>query len=155
MSPQTVKHVRWTKSRNLAISRSTGDVLIMVDDDTDFSQRLADAGAKNIFEPEITAVHRNVTSGGRCLGKLDDYVPADAESWAVQIYFWRKILFPWDRRGQIGRLFRGVFLRRDFLSHPNSLLVAAREMVRGWNIAVRQLAEGPSHHATLFVTAGD
>lgn len=118
MSPQTVKHVRWTKARNLAISRSTGDVLIMVDDDTDFSKRLADAGAKNIFEPETTAVHRNFTSGGRRLAKLDDYVPADAESWAVQVYFWRKILFFWDRRWQLARLFRGVFSGVIFCTIP-------------------------------------
>lgn len=58
----------------------------MVDDDTDFSKRPADAGAKNVFEPEATAVHRNVASGGRRLGKLDDYVSADAVSFFGVIF---------------------------------------------------------------------
>ena len=124
-------------------------------DDTDFSKRLADAGAKIVFDPEATAVHRKVASGGRRPGKLDDYVSADAESWAVQIYFWRKNFSLWEGRWQLGRLFRGVFLRRDFLRHPASLLVAAREMVRGWKIAGRRLDEGPRYHTTLSATAGN
>jgi GT2 family glycosyltransferase len=124
-------------------------------DDTDFSKRLADAGAKIVFDPEATAVHRKVASGGRRPGKFDDYVSADAESWAVQIYFWRKNFSLWEGRWQLGRLFRGVFFRRDFLRHPASLLVAAREMVRGWKIAGRRLAEGPRYHKMLSASAGN
>jgi GT2 family glycosyltransferase len=114
-------------------------------DDTDFSKRLADAGAKIIFDPEATAVHRKVASGGKRPGKLDDHVLADAESWAVQLYFWRKNFSLWTGRWQLSRLLRGVFVRKDFLVHPRSLLIALNEMALGWRMASERLAEGPRY----------
>jgi len=114
-------------------------------DDTDFSKRLADAGAKIVFDPAATAVHRKVPSGGKRPGKLDDYVLADAESWAVQLYFWRKNFSLWSGRWQLNRLFRGVFLRKKFLAHPGAFAVAVKEMVRGWRICTHRLAEGPRY----------
>lgn len=114
-------------------------------DDTDFSKRLADAGAKIVFDPEATAVHRKVTSGGKRPGKLDEYVLADAESWAVQLYFWRKNFSLWTGRWQLSRLLRGVFVRKDFFAHPRSFFTAAKEMVRGWQLSSVRLAEGPRY----------
>jgi len=114
-------------------------------DDTDFSKRLADAGAKIVFDPQATAVHRKVPSGGKRPGKLDDYVLADADSWAVQFYFWRKNFSLWTGRWQLSRLLRGVFVRKDFFAHPRSFFTAAKEMVRGWCLASERLAEGPRY----------
>ncbi|MFM8655629.1 MAG: glycosyltransferase family 2 protein [Chthoniobacterales bacterium] len=114
-------------------------------DDTDFSKRLHDVGAKIVFDPEAMAVHRKVASGGWRPGKLDDHVMADAESWAVQLYFWRKNFSLWSGRWQLSRLLRGVFVRKDFLRHPHSFFVAAKEMVRGWHLSSERLAEGPRY----------
>lgn len=114
-------------------------------DDTDFSKRLADAGAKIVFDPEATALHRKVASGGWRPGKLDEHVMADAESWAVQLYFWRKNFSLWIGRWQLSRLLRGVFVRNDFFAHPRSFFTAAKEMVRGWRLASKRLAEGPRY----------
>lgn len=122
-------------------------------DDTDFSKRSADAGAKIVFDPAATAVHRKVPSGGRRPGKLDDHVLADAESWAVQLYFWRKNFSLSAGRWQLSRLFRAVFFRKDFLWHPRSFFVAAKEMLRGWCMATHRLTEGPRYGWTPTVHA--
>jgi GT2 family glycosyltransferase len=122
-------------------------------DDTDFSKQLADAGAKIVFDPEAMAVHRKVPSGGKRPGKLDDHVLADAESWAVQLYFWRKNFSLWTGRWQLSRLFRAVFLRKDFLWHPRSFFVAAKEMLRGWCMATHRLTEGPRYGWTPTIPA--
>ena len=114
-------------------------------DDTDFSKRLHDVGAKIVFDPEASAVHRKVASGGWRPGKLDDHVMADAESWAVQLYFWRKNFSLWTGRWQLSRLLRGVLVRKDFFAHPRSFVIAAKGMVRGWRMASERLAEGPCY----------
>lgn len=124
-------------------------------DDTDFSKRLSDAGARIVFDPEATAVHRKVSSGGKRPGKLDKYVLADAESWAVQLYFWRKNFSLWTGRWQLSRLARAVFVRKAFLAHPRSFVLALQEMVRGWCLASERLAEGPRYGWTPYVGADE
>lgn len=114
-------------------------------DDTDFSHRLALAGAKVIFDPAASAVHLKVPSGGRRPSALNFLVLADADNWATVFYFWRKNFGLWPVRGQVLRKLREVFARTVFLRQPAQLAAAWREMVAGWHTASRKLAEGPRY----------
>lgn len=112
-------------------------------DDTDFSHRLSLAGAKIVFDPAATAVHRKVIAGGRRPSALNSLVLADADNWATAFYCWRKNFGLWAVRFQLLRKLREVFARKIFVLHPGAFVSAARELVRGWCIASRKLAEGP------------
>jgi GT2 family glycosyltransferase len=114
-------------------------------DDTDFSHRLAMVGAKIIFDPAATAVHRKVPAGGRRPSALNTTVLADAENWGTVFYCWRKNFGLWPVRVLLARKLRGVFFRKMFLRNPRGFYQAAREMVRGWKLASRKLAEGPRY----------
>lgn len=112
-------------------------------DDTDFSHRLSKAGAKIVFDPAASALHRKVPSGGRRPAALNPLVLADAENWATVFYCWRKNFGLWAVRVQLSRKLREVFLRKTFFLHPGAFLSAVRELARGWKSASRKLAQGP------------
>lgn len=112
-------------------------------DDTDFSHRMFRAGARIVFDPGATAIHRKIPSGGRRPAPLDPLVLADAENWATVFYCWRKNFGLWAVRVQLSRKLREVFLRKTFFLHPGAFLSAVRELARGWKSASRKLAQGP------------
>lgn len=114
-------------------------------DDSDFSHRLALAGARVVFDPAASAVHLKAPAGGRRPSALNSLVLADADNWATVFYFWRKNFGLWPVRGQVLRKLCEVFARKVFLCEPVQLAAAFREMVAGWRTASRKLAEGPRY----------
>lgn len=114
-------------------------------DDTDFSHRLSVAGARVVFDPVATAVHRKVPSGGRRPGALNPAVLADGENWGTIFYCWRKNFGLWSVRVQLGRKLKEVFFRKAFLRDPRGFFQAVRELAEGWVLASRKLSEGPRY----------
>jgi GT2 family glycosyltransferase len=112
-------------------------------DDTDFSWRLHQAGARVVFDPTASAVHLKVPSGGKRPAGLNALVLADTENWGTRFYFWRKnfgLLRSWRH---VALYLRGLICRKVLLVRPHWLAVAVWHLVAGYCWASRRLRQGP------------
>jgi GT2 family glycosyltransferase len=112
-------------------------------DDSDFSWRLYQWGAKIVFDPSASLVHLLVTNGGNRPHGQGELVRLDAEYWATLLYFWRKnfgLLRVW--RHLWWWLSHRIFCTR-LLVRPYWLLVSFRCLLKGYLLASRQLKKGP------------
>jgi GT2 family glycosyltransferase len=112
-------------------------------DDTDFSWRLHQSGARIVFDPAASAVHLKVPSGGKRPAGLNTLVLGDTENWGIRFYFWRKnfgLLPVWRH---IWYHVRGMICRKVLLVRPHWLLRAVWHLLAGYRWASRRLRQGP------------
>jgi GT2 family glycosyltransferase len=114
-------------------------------DDSDFSWRLHQAGARVVFDPACSAVHLKVPSGGKRPTSRDRWVLADTESWGGMFYFWRKNFGLCRVWRHVARTFKRNFCRICFLARPDQFLRAAGTMLAGYRWASARLHEGPRY----------
>jgi GT2 family glycosyltransferase len=116
-------------------------------DDTDFSWRLHQAGARIVFDPTASLVHLKVPSGGKRPAGLNTLVLADTENWGTRFYFWRKNfgLLPVWRHVRLH--VRGMICRKVLLVRPHWLLVAVWHLLAGYRWASHRLQQGPLYLA--------
>ncbi len=111
-------------------------------DDTDFSCRLRDLGAKLVFDPTATITHLKVRSGGRRIEARPD-LWMDAEGWATHFYFWRKNFGIWRARRVVAWNLRYLVFRKVVLLRPSWLVRNLAHVTRGWRLATARLRAGP------------
>lgn len=114
-------------------------------DDSDFSWRLHQIGARVVLDPRASAVHLKVNVGGKRSSGKNSYVLADAHYWATLLYFWRKNFGLWPARRNFILYLRRVFARKVLLFHPSQMVIAWKEFLKGYQLASRRLCEGPRY----------
>lgn len=110
-------------------------------DDTDFSARLKELGARAVHDPEARLVHLKETSGGKRPGGINEHVIADSNKWYTWIYFfWMN--FGRDGRKEILKRFRGTVFRRANIVRPWYLVMAFSHFVSGTARAIKTIRGG-------------
>jgi len=119
-------------------------------DDTDFSARLKQLGAKAVHDPEARLVHLKEVRGGKRPGGVNEYVLADSNRWYTWCYFfWMN--FRWQGRTEMLRRLRRCVFRRVNVIRPWFLIIALGHFVAGTTRAVKVIRSGrklgfpPSH----------
>ncbi|HKE60390.1 MAG TPA: glycosyltransferase [Pyrinomonadaceae bacterium] len=110
-------------------------------DDTDFSARLKQLGAKAIHDPEAHLVHLKEMRGGKRPGRVNEYVIADSNRWYTWCYFfWMN--FRWQGRSEILRRLRRCVFRRVNVVRPWYLLLALGHFIAGATRAMKVIRGG-------------
>ncbi|MEO6848718.1 MAG: glycosyltransferase [Chthoniobacterales bacterium] len=112
-------------------------------DDTDFSWRLKQIGAHVVFDPEASAVHLKVSSGGKRPEGKNALILADKNYWATLLYFWRKNFGLLSVRKHFSRYLIRTFFRKAFFLHPFQFLTGVGELIAGYRISSEKLRQGP------------
>ncbi|MDD2707645.1 MAG: glycosyltransferase [Verrucomicrobiae bacterium] len=113
-------------------------------DDTDFSCRLRQAGARLVFDPAASIVHLKTPTGGRRV-QVSPMLFADREGWATYFYFWRKNLGIWRARCSVAWFIRYFILRKAVLIRPHWMALNLWHLAEGWRLAARKLKQGPRY----------
>lgn len=114
-------------------------------DDTEFSWRLHQHGARVVFDPTASLRHLLVPSGGKRPQGVNRHVWADTEYWGVLFYYWRKcygVHVVWRHTWWYVRHF---ICRKALLRRPHWLAVNLYYLVAGYFWAGRRLREGPRY----------
>lgn len=111
-------------------------------DDTDFSWRLHQAGAKIVFDPLASLVHLKVPSGGKRPARVNRHVLADTEHWGTLFYFWRKNFGMRRAWRHYRRYVRRLICRKVLLARPHWLGVALWHMAAGYRWAGVRVRQG-------------
>jgi len=110
-------------------------------DDTDFSARLRQLGAKAVHDPEARLVHLKETRGGKRPGGVNEYVLADSNRWYIWCYFfWMN--FRWQGRSEMLRRLRRCVFRHVNVIRPWFLIIALGHFVAGTTRAVKVIRSG-------------
>jgi GT2 family glycosyltransferase len=110
-------------------------------DDTDFSARLKQLGAKAIHDPTAHLVHLKEMRGGKRPGRVNEYVIADSNRWYIWCYFfWMN--FRWQGRSEILRRLRRCVFRRPNIIRPWYLWLALAHFVAGAARALNAIRGG-------------
>ncbi len=119
-------------------------------DDTEFSWRLHQAGARIVFDPLPSVVHLQVKSGGQRPRGVNRFVWGDTEYWGVLFYFWRKCFGVHRVWRHVWWFIRHLVFRKAVLLRPHWFIVNCYHVIAGYRWAGRRLREGP-----LYLTCRD
>lgn len=114
-------------------------------DDTEFSWRLHQYGARLIYDPLPSVLHLRVPSGGRRPRGRNPYVWGDTEYWGVLFYFWRKCFGVHVVWRHVWWYVRHLILRKAVLLRPHWFLVNCYHAAAGFFWVGRRLRQGPKH----------
>jgi GT2 family glycosyltransferase len=114
-------------------------------DDTEFSWRLHQHGARIVFDPDASVVHLLVQSGGRRPQAFNRFVWADTEGWGVLFYFWRKCFGVRVVWRHVWWFVRRLILRKAVVLRPHWFVVNLYYLVSGFRWAGKRLKEGPRY----------
>ncbi|HKO42643.1 MAG TPA: glycosyltransferase family 2 protein [Pyrinomonadaceae bacterium] len=110
-------------------------------DDTDFSARLKELGAKAVHDPEARLIHLKEIAGGKRPGGINEYVIADSNRWYTWVYFfWMN--FGWRGRKEILRRLRRTVFRKQNILRPWYLAIAFSHFVSGTARAIKTIRGG-------------
>jgi GT2 family glycosyltransferase len=113
-------------------------------DDSDFSKRLADIGAKLTYDPTASITHLRVPLGGKRPASKP-LMFLDAEGWGTYFYFWRKNYDLWKARYPFISTLRWYVFRKKLLIHPYWLFMNFVAVLNGWCLSSSKIAEGPKY----------
>lgn len=117
-------------------------------DDTEFSWRLQQYGARLIYDPAPSVVHLRVPSGGRRPRGRGPYLWADSEAWGVFFYFWRKCFGVRRVWRHVWWHVRHLIFRKAVLLRPHWFAINCYHLLAGYRWASRRLRQGPRHLKT-------
>ena len=133
--------------RNIAIAINGFDERMIRLEDTDFSYRFKEYGAKAVYDPEARLTHLLAPTGAvrDILEPINQLVLSKKERWVEYFYLVLKnfgIVYGWPI---LWPYFRNNIFRKVLLFNPYYLYVALSEMIQGYFMAVQRMNALPKY----------